>query len=153
MNAPEPAEWVLLLVDDDEDNLDIAEQTFEMYGAVVHLAKNGQEALAIIHREKLTFALVDLSMPIMDGWELIKRVQAEPRTAHLPLIALTAHAMVGDEERVMAAGFSGYVSKPFIIESLIDTIKKCLSATPTPAPAPPSANLPNPDKNEGVAGA
>ncbi len=106
--------WEVLVVDDERDNLEIARRLLEMAGATVTMASTGKEALEKVktHTSAYKFILSDLSMPEMDGWELLYMLKQEPRTQNIPVIALTAHAMVGDRERGIAAGFHNYITKP-----------------------------------------
>jgi CheY-like chemotaxis protein len=118
--------WVVLVVDDEADNLGLTEGVLEFYGAKVHCAQSAEKGLDLLETVKPTFILLDLSMPDMDGWQMHKRLRANDATTHLPVIALTAHAMSGDKERVMKAGFDGYISKPINIETFISEIKSWL---------------------------
>ncbi|MBC8097963.1 MAG: response regulator, partial [Armatimonadetes bacterium] len=93
------AGWDVALVEDDPSSLDIAQMMLRHYGANVHSALNGQEGVLLVQAVMPKIIITDISMPIMDGWELIAQIKAEPRTAHIPIIALTAHAMPGDRER------------------------------------------------------
>ena len=119
-------DWIVLLVDDDYDNLAVAEQFLEFNGAEVHTAKNGYEGLKILETVVPTFILLDLSMPDMDGWTMLGRIKANPSLVDIPVIALTAHAMTGDQDRVLAAGFDGYISKPFSVMTFIDDLKNII---------------------------
>ncbi|NDJ35186.1 MAG: response regulator [Chloroflexi bacterium] len=122
------ASWQILIVDDEPDNLHVPMQLFQTYGATVLIAEDGERGLQALDRlSSPTFVLLDLSMPVMDGWEMLKRLRADDRYRDLPVIALTAHAMVGDAEKALQAGFDGYVTKPFILQNLIDDIKAILS--------------------------
>lgn len=118
--------WHVLLVDDEPDNLEVAVRVLEFHGATTYSATDGLEGLATLRRIKPTFVLLDLSMPQMDGWEMLHRVKDNPETATLPVIALTAHAMTGDEGRAMEAGFDGYITKPFNPLTLLDDLCKTL---------------------------
>lgn len=120
------AGWTVLLVEDDPDNLEVAQQVLTFYGADVHTATNGAEGLRLLSELTPTFILVDLSMPSMDGWEMLRRIRANPATADAPVIALTAHAMRGDKERALEAGFNGYITKPFMLNTFMAEIKRCL---------------------------
>lgn len=119
--------WKVLLVEDDPDNLDVARQVLTFYGAQVYSAANGLEGLKLLDEVVPTFILLDLSMPNMDGWEMLRRVRANPRMAGVLVIALTAHAMNGDRERALKAGFDGYIIKPFMLSTFMGDIKRCLS--------------------------
>jgi len=118
--------WVVLVVDDERDNLGVAEKILSFYGAKVHIAYNGLEGLSALLLVSPTFVLLDLSMPQMDGWEMLAKMRASPDTRDIPVIALTAHAMEGDQERVLAAGFNGYIAKPYRLSTFLTDIRKCL---------------------------
>ena len=120
--------WVVLAVDNEQDNLDVVEKVLSYEGAKVYKAMNGIEGLAILEIVTPTFILLDLSMPVMDGWEMLEKLRANPVIKHLPVIALTAHAMDGDQDRALAAGFDGYVTKPFRIGTLLAAIQTCLDS-------------------------
>jgi two-component system cell cycle response regulator DivK len=121
------SDWTVLIVDDEPDNLGVARKVLSFGGAQVHVAQNGVEGLAILEQVKPTFILLDLSMPEMDGWEMLEQVRTRYGWEDVPIIALTAHAMAGDRDRVFAAGFNGYISKPFRINSFLDEITRCLA--------------------------
>lgn len=123
---PDTKCWTVLIVDDEPDNLDLAKTVLKFKGAQIHTATNGIEGLAVLEQLMPTFVLLDLSMPSMDGWEMLNRMKASERLRDIPVIALTAHAMEGDRERVLTAGFSGYISKPFRIGSLVPEIRAAL---------------------------
>jgi two-component system cell cycle response regulator DivK len=124
---PEIQSWKILVVDDDEDNRNVASQYLGFLGAEVHTAVNGETGLDALGSFEPTFILLDLSMPAMDGWEMHRRLRAEPRTANIPVIALTAHAMPEDADKAIACGFNGYITKPFLLDSLIADIKESLA--------------------------
>lgn len=121
-------EWVVLIVDDEPDNVSVARKILVYNGANVHVARNGVEGLALLQQltPSPTFILLDLSMPEMDGWEMLARVRDMRALQDIPVIALTAHAMAGDKEKVLNAGFNGYIAKPFRIASFLDEIQQCL---------------------------
>lgn len=121
-------DWTVLIVDDEPDNLGVARKVLQFGGAEVHIARNGIEGLSVLNEVTPTFILLDLSMPEMDGWEMLNKARMNAKLANVPIIALTAHAMAGDREKVMDAGFDGYIAKPFRINSLLEDIKNWLSA-------------------------
>lgn len=121
----EMSEWVVLIVDDEPDNLAVAKKVLSFSGAEVHTAANGRDGLAQLANLEPTFILLDLSMPEMDGWEMFKQVRSSARTEHIPIIALTAHAMSGDRERVLEAGFDGYIAKPFRLSTFMAEVLRC----------------------------
>ena len=117
--------WTVIVIDDEPDNVGVARKVLEFSGAKVHTSNNGEEGLALLDHVQPTFILLDLSMPVMDGWEMFKRVRSNPTTEHIPVVALTAHAMSGDRERVLAAGFDGYIAKPFRLSTFMSEILRC----------------------------
>lgn len=119
-------DWVVLIVDDEPDNLGVAQKVLAYGGADVHIARNGIEGMAVLGRIKPTFVLLDLSMPEMDGWEMFSLARSRDELADVPIIALTAHAMAGDADKVLEAGFNGYIAKPFRIQSFLEEIQRCL---------------------------
>ncbi len=122
-------EWCVLIVDDEPDNVGVAQKVLSYNGAAVRVARNGIEGLAALDDFKPTFILLDLSMPEMDGWEMIRKVKAKQELAQIPVIALTAHAMSGDKERVLEAGFNGYIAKPFRINTFLEEIQSVLRSS------------------------
>jgi len=123
--------WDIVVIDDEEDSLMVAQLILEEYGANTHVASNGEEGFELIRKIKPKFAISDLSMPVLDGWGLIKRLQHEPSLREIPVIALTAHAMVGDRERAVAVGFHNYLSKPLTVETFIQDLVNLLVDIPT----------------------
>lgn len=120
------AKWTVLIVDDEPDNINVPRLLLQHYGAQVHTAENGAEGMATLIDVTPTFILLDLSMPEMDGWEMLKAVRARSEFVNLPVIALTAHAMVGDEDRALKAGFDGYITKPFMFGTFLNEIDRLL---------------------------
>lgn len=106
--------WEVLVVDDERDSLEVASRMLKLAGATVTTANNGKEAIEKVqaHPSSFKFIVSDLSMPDMDGWELLYLLKQERRTMDIPVIALTAHAMTGDRERGIAVGFHNYITKP-----------------------------------------
>lgn len=116
-------QWTVLIVDDQIDNLAVAERVLSFYGAKVHTARSGEQGLLMLEVIQPSLILLDLSMPRTTGWDILKHIRSNTALAHIPVIALTAHVMVGDKERVMEAGFDGYIPKPFRIKTLLQQIK------------------------------
>jgi CheY-like chemotaxis protein len=96
--------------------------------ATVYQAGDGQEAMEIFFRVNPTLVLTDISMPEMDGWEMLKQIKTSENGSKIPVIALTAHAMQSDKERVIEAGFTGYMSKPFTAFTFLNDLVKCLNS-------------------------
>ena len=132
--STETSRWVVLVVDDEPDNRAIAQKVLTFSGAKVHSAINGADGLKVLEVMLPSFILLDLSMPVMDGWEMFKQVRENPRTQHIPVIALTAHAMEGDRERVLRAGFDGYIAKPFRLSTFMSEILRCFRELTRPQP-------------------
>ncbi len=120
------AGWTVLVVDDEPDNIGVVEAILNYYCATVHAAANGSEGLNTLENVLPTFILLDLSMPGMDGWQMLTHIRANPATARIPVIALTAHAMPEDVERVQVAGFDGYIPKPLRLATFLLEIQTCL---------------------------
>jgi CheY-like chemotaxis protein len=106
------ADWQVLVVDDDPGSLRVAEYLLHFSGASVHGAINGHEGLKMARILRPTFILSDISMPIMDGWELLHQLKREEYLTKIPVIALSAHALASDKQRGLAAGFHTYLTKP-----------------------------------------
>lgn len=104
--------WVVVVVEDDYDSQQVARIMLEKAGATVYIAENGQEGLALIRKHNPRFVLSDISMPVMDGWQLMRELNIDRRTSSIPVIALTAHAMYGDRAKALGAGFVNYMTKP-----------------------------------------
>jgi two-component system cell cycle response regulator len=114
--------WTVVIVDDEPDNLEVLYEVLSMYDAQVHPMPNGREALALLQTLVPTLVITDLSMPEMDGYELLTAIRAIKGREKTPVIALTAHAMLGDKERILSQGFDGYVTKPIGLETVVPQI-------------------------------
>lgn len=118
--------WTVLVVEDERDNAEVIAGMMQFYGASVTRAEHGEIGLAALQSFTPTLILLDLSMPTMDGWDMLKLLRADPERQHIPVVALSAHAMDGDKERVLAAGFDGYVSKPVNVRTLISDLRRAM---------------------------
>jgi CheY-like chemotaxis protein len=123
--------WDIVVLEDEQDSLEVAEIILGEYGANVHTASNGKDGLDVVRRVKPRFVISDLSMPVMDGWGFIAGMKADLALAEIPVIALTAHAMVGDRERAIAAGFHNYLTKPLTVDTFMRDLVKLLIDIPT----------------------
>ena len=112
----------LLLVEDDEMNRDMLSRRLIRRGFEVLIAGDGEEAVAMAAAHLPDLILMDMSLPVLDGWEATRRIRAAPATATIPILALTAHAMDGDRERTIAAGCNDYDTKPVEIHRLLTKI-------------------------------
>ena len=122
--------WDIVVIDDEEDSLEVAQIILDEYGANVHIARDGEEGLAVIQEVRPMLVISDLSMPIMDGWGLIHALKHDHGLQDIPVIALTAHAMIGDRERALAAGFHNYLTKPLTADTFIQDLVKLLVDIP-----------------------
>ena len=120
----------ILLVEDNEMNRDMLSRRLERNGFEVIIAVNGQEGVDLATSSMPDVILMDLSLPVLDGWEATRRVKGNPATAKIPVIALTAHAMVQDKERAMAAGCDEFDTKPVELERLLGKIRALLKDGP-----------------------
>jgi CheY-like chemotaxis protein len=140
MDIQDTSTWRILIVDDEPDNLEVVAESLQFFGASVKIARNGAEGLKVLEEFPATFILLDLSMPVMDGWEMRSRVKSNPKTDTIPVIALSAHAMAGDKERAMDAGFDGYLTKPVNVPTLLSDLREIFQSVGTKAEeAAPSA--------------
>ena len=115
----------ILVVEDVEFNRDLLVQLLEEEYQVL-TAVNGAEGLALAERERPDLVLMDLSLPVVDGWEATRRMKANPALKDVPIIALSAHAMIGDEDKARRAGCDDYLSKPLNDKLLFAKITKFL---------------------------
>ena len=116
----------ILLVEDNEMNRDMLSRRLEQRGYGVLIAVDGVQALEMARSEAPDLVLMDMSLPEMDGWEVVRRLRADSSTAQLPVIALTAHAMAGDRERALDAGCNDYDVKPVDLTRLHQKIQALL---------------------------
>jgi two-component system, cell cycle response regulator DivK len=134
--APQTPMHKILLVEDNELNRDMLSRRLERKGYSVVLAVDGQSGVEMAGSHAPDLVLMDMSLPVLDGWEATRRLKADPATAHLPVIALTAHAMSGDREKALAAGCDDYDTKPIELPRLLGKIEALLAAAAGTA-APP----------------
>jgi two-component system cell cycle response regulator DivK len=116
----------ILLVEDNLHNRKIFQGVLAHAGFKVVEAEDGGKALSAVTAERPDLILMDLSIPVVDGWECTRRLKADPATKSIPIIALTAHAMRGDEERARGAGCDGYLSKPISPKRVVEEVKRVL---------------------------
>ena len=122
----------ILLVEDNEMNRDMLSRRLIRRGFEVVIAVDGQQGVDLAGTVAPDVILMDMSLPVIDGWEATRRIKADPATRDIPVIALTAHAMSGDREKALAAGCDDYDTKPVDIERLLPKIQRFLP------PAPPA---------------
>lgn len=118
----------ILLVEDNEMNRDMLSRRLERKGFQVIIAGDGSEALTLAMTEHPDLILMDMSLPVLDGWEVTRRLKASAETKHIPVIGLSAHAMAGDREKGLAAGCDDYDTKPVefdrLLKKITDYLKK-----------------------------
>ncbi|MBC2710746.1 MAG: response regulator [Desulfosarcina sp.] len=149
----------VLVVEDNPTNQQVALAVLEGAGIIAEIARNGKEAVAAVRRGRYDAVLMDIQMPEMDGYEATRRIRRDPRFTVLPIIAMTAHAMKGDDEKCLAAGMDDYIAKPIYQDRLFHILWKAVkhragqrafepqgAETPesesTPAPGGPTGALP-----------
>ena len=116
----------ILLVEDNEMNWDMLSRRLGRRGYEVVVAVDGEQGVAMSRSELPDLILMDMSLPILDGWEATRQIKAASETKEIPVIALTAHAMVGDKEKAIAAGCDDYDTKPIEFKRLLDKIDAAL---------------------------
>ena len=136
----------ILIAEDNAVNRELLRELLELRGYSVLEACDGQEALRILEQAQPELLLLDIGMPIMDGFAVIRRIRENPRLAKLPVVAITAYAMRGDQERILNSGFDGYLSKPVNPSSLAAELDRLFtnssqSANPEGADPGQSGNL------------
>ncbi len=117
----------ILLVEDNEMNRDMLGRRLQRRGYEVLIAVDGAEGMAMAQRDGPDLILMDMSLPVIDGWEATRRLKAAPETQAIPIIALTAHAMSGDREKAMEAGADDYDTKPIEIDKLLAKVEALLN--------------------------
>lgn len=113
----------LLLVEDNEENFDMLSRRLARRGYDVVRAVDGQDALEKAHSERPDIMLLDMSLPVIEGWEVARSLRSDTEMASLPIIALTAHAMAEDRERALESGCNEYETKPIDLPRLLEKIE------------------------------
>lgn len=121
------SDWKVLIVDDEPDNLGVLELIMDFHQINVRTADSGHTCLQKMEEETPTLVLMDVQMPGMSGTELMDKIRMRAEWSHIPIIAVTAHAMRGDDARMLAAGFDGYIAKPISAITLVDELKSILA--------------------------
>ena len=116
----------ILIVEDNEMNRDMLSRRLERRGFTIVMAVDGQQGVDQARAERPDLILMDMSLPVMDGWAATQAIKADAELAKIPVIALTAHAMAGDREKAMAAGCDDYDTKPIELPRLLEKIGKFL---------------------------
>jgi two-component system cell cycle response regulator DivK len=121
----------ILLVEDNEMNRDMLSRRLERRGYQVAIAVDGEQGVAVARSEAPDLILMDMSLPVLNGWEAARRLKAASETQAIPIIALTAHAMVGDREKATEAGCDDFDTKPVEFQRLLEKIEALLEKRTT----------------------
>ena len=125
------AKLKILVVEDDKNNLELLTVVLQTHGYEVVAARTGAEALVAARAEQPALILMDMQMPVMDGYTATQHLKADPATAAIPVVAVTAYALTGDREKVMAAGCADYITKPVNTRELPERLRQILDRTET----------------------
>ena len=117
----------VLIAEDNAINRELLRELLEIRGYTVAEACNGQEALAMVEQAPPDILLLDIGMPLLDGFAVVRKLRENPRFASLPVVAVTAYAMQGDREKIMSSGFDGYLSKPVNSGTLVQELDRLLA--------------------------
>ena len=116
----------ILCVEDNDDNIFTLHRRLTRWGHTVLIARDGLEGIAMAKSERPDLIVMDLSLPALDGWEATRRLKTAPETKHIPILALTAHAMVRDREKALAAGCDDFATKPVSFDEVREKIDALL---------------------------
>ena len=119
-----------MYVEDNEDNVYVVKSRLTRAGFTILIAADGAQGVVMASTEQPDLILMDLSLPVLDGWEATRRIKAAPETKHIPVVALTAHAMAGDREKALAAGCDDFDTKPIELPRLLQKIRALLPERP-----------------------
>jgi len=120
--------WSVVIVDDEPENIGVLELVFRFNEIETHSVESGVDCLALVDKiDPPTLLIIDIQMPHMSGYELLDKLRKNPRWGHLPMIAVTAHALEKDRDKILNAGFDGYIPKPINVMSFIDEISTILN--------------------------
>jgi two-component system, cell cycle response regulator DivK len=122
----------ILLIEDNEANRDALSRHLKRRGYEVVMAVDGQHGIAMVRSEAPALILMDMSLPVLDGWEATRQLKADPQTGSIPIIALTAHAMAGDRAKALEAGCDDYDTKPVEFPRLLAKIQALLAGKDAP---------------------
>ena len=139
----------MLVIEDNPTNLELMAYLLTAFGHTLLLASDGEQGLAAARRELPDLIVCDMQLPRMDGYAIMRQLKEWPETRAIPVIAVTALAMVGDRDRIIAQGFNGYISKPIVPETFVAQVENFLDSTeyisvalPSVRPATPAADTP-----------
>jgi CheY-like chemotaxis protein len=122
----------ILYVEDNEDNIYMLSARLRRRGYDVAVARDGQEALEAVAARRPALILMDLSLPVLDGWSAARRLKSAPATRDIPIIALSAHAMAGEREKALEAGCDDFDTKPIEFKRLLEKIEAMIGRSAVP---------------------
>jgi len=122
----------ILLVEDNEFNRDMLSRRLQRKGFEVIIAEDGEQGIRMANENRPDLILMDMDLPVLDGWEATRRLKADPAVSYIPVLALTAHAMKSDHDRAMASGCDDFATKPIDFAILLDKINRALGAGSAP---------------------
>ena len=128
----------MLVVEDQAENLDLMVYLLTAFGHKALVARDGAEGITVAGQERPDLVVMDLQMPVMDGYEAASRLKEDAELSAIPLVAVTAYAMVGDRERIMAAGFDGYMTKPIDPTVFVRELERYLTPSAPGLSRPPA---------------
>jgi two-component system, cell cycle response regulator len=128
----------ILVIEDNPTNLDLMCYLLRAFGYAPLTASDGEEGLEVAQREQPDLILCDIQMPRLSGFEVVRRLKNHPALSQIPLVAVTASAMVGDSDKVLAAGFDGYIAKPITPETFVEQVARYLPSDRRASPLPSS---------------
>jgi CheY-like chemotaxis protein len=131
MALPTERAQTVLIVEDNEDNRIVYSTMLRHFGFAVDEAENGAEGILKARSNLPDVILMDIAIPLVDGWEAVQRLKKDPTTAHIPIVALTAHAMPADRERAIQVGCDGYLAKPCEPRAVVEEVKRLLAPKAT----------------------
>jgi len=120
------SDWKVIVVEDTYDDVQMVSKILSHYGIQVHITRDGNECIRLLQQLEPTFVLTDLAMPDKDGWETLVAIRSNPKTAHIPVIALTAYHSVDVADDAIRAGFDGYFAKPINPVTFIHQLEKLI---------------------------
>lgn len=119
--------WRMLIVEDDPNGQEVAAAILEYYNVMVDIAHTAEEGLSLLADNDYTAAIIDLSLPGMDGWTMLQNIQSDPRTANMPCFATTAYHAANVAQQAVNAGFTAYFPKPLQAETFMEDLQRFLS--------------------------
>lgn len=121
-----PKDWRILVVEDEYDSIQLVSKILQHSGIAVEVVHNGVECLEVLKRHLPTLIIMDLALPVMDGWETLQHIRNNPETRHLPVVAITAYHSVNLEEDAYKAGFDAYMPKPLETQAFVKRLERII---------------------------